>query len=314
MAGTSQIFLIHYKDESINALLQNLPGKQNPYSMHYTQNEDFFLKLPQGYTMPHFRIHHDVNRSTPEPEYLQSLREVVSQLSQIVPDIFRDLTYTFDPQQVFKPRFYAVYGAERERYLYILELDLMYRSRGAEILEKGSNDITPCYRSRNLYLEAVFIPIEASTVTDGNTESFQIFQTLSDTWIGEVGRGYLLRGIWMDDELTKFFSKLFVPNGKRIYPYYPFLCRYKSVCNSVIPPSPEGRSRFLGYLHDAIHYLLPFMPEIQSELKGSPFSPDLPIFQKLKSALPASWSGFLGELKVEAYLNEDQMKEFRIEP
>ncbi len=43
----------------------------------------------------------------------------------------------------------------------------------------------------------------------------------------------------MDADLTKFFSKLFLPAGKKTYPYYPYLCKYKTVCQS--PDRPRSR-------------------------------------------------------------------------
>jgi len=313
MVSTAQRLRIHYIDREINERLENLPGEQPPYTMHFNQSEEFFLKLSESFAVPPLPIHHDVTVDTPDAAYIEALRELIGRLTPLIPDIFRGLTYSFDPTQIFKPRFFAIYRMNDSRYLYLLELDLMYRAQEAEVIKKGTNDITPRYATRNLHLEAIFIPLKDVTEENGRVQAMDIYQTLSETWIGERGRGYMLHGIWMDDDLTKFFSKLFIPDGRKSYPYYPFICRYKSICNAVLPPSPQGKKRFLAYLHKAIQFLEPVIPEIQSELKGSSFSDDLPVFQKLKAAVPDSWGDFLQSLKIEAYLNHQEMKEYRVE-
>lgn len=310
MTSTLQV---SYIDKELNALLGNLSDTQPSYSMHFNHNEEFFLKLSESFDVPHLPIHHDVRLRKPDSGYIDGLKYVISQLVELVPDLFRQATYFFDPKQIFKPRFFSLYRLEDRDYLYILDLDLMFRAQESGVIEKGSNDISPHFRSSHLYAEGIVIPLENVSVREGTIESFQIRQTLSDTWIGEKGRGYRLRGIWMDDELSKFFTKLFLPNGRRSYPYYPFICRYKSICSTVIPLSHEGGEHAMVCLDRALRFLLPSIPGIQRDLKGSSFSKDLPIFQRLKAEVPEIWNTFLKDLKIEVYLTEQGMKEYRIE-
>jgi hypothetical protein len=136
---------------------------------------------------------------------------------------------------------------------------------------------------------------------------------ISQTWIGETGRGYLVRGVWMDNDLTKFFSKLFFPAGKRLYPYYPFFCKYKTVCQMVPDLGAEGKKRALPLLHRAIQYLQPEMERIQKSLRGQGFSDALPEFRELKEKIPPYWQDAWSNLTVTPYLNRNEMKEFKLD-
>ena len=92
----------------------------------------------------------------------------------------------------------------------------------------------------------------------GKVVAFVVKQTISQNWIGETGKGYLVRGIWMDSELTKFFSKLFLPTGKRTYPFYPFTCRYKTrLHDRPRIPHPIPGEKLLPYLHRALSRFSP---------------------------------------------------------
>jgi hypothetical protein len=117
----------------------------------------------------------------------------------------------------------------------------------------------------------------------------------------------------MDNDLTKFFSKLFLPAGKRTYPFYPYICKYKTVCQNLIDPDPETRGALLPYLHRALHYLRPVMPEIEAALKGRDFSENLETYQMLKQNVPAQWTKIWNGLHLEMYLSSGDMKEYRIE-
>ena len=303
-----------YGDPAINERLKQLGAKSNQtYTMHYSQSEDFFLELSSPYTVPSFPIHHDVRQAVPRADYSNSLRQCMDQILLASPGIFSDLTYFFDPGEIIKPCFYRLYKIEDEYYLYLLRINLQYRPLESELLERGKNDSTAVFSTRRLYLESDVLPL-ASVLTElGKVIAFTVKQTISQTWIGETGQGYLVRGIWMDMELTKFFSKLFLPTGKRSYPFYPFTCKYKTICLTIPDPRPENRRTLLPYLHGAIKVLTPRMEDIQQSLKGATFSESLPLFQELRPLVQESLFKPWTNLTVVPYLNANEQKEFRVE-
>ena len=149
--------------------------------------------------------------------------------------------------------------------------------------------------------------------TRSRVHAFSVRQLLSDTWIGETGSGYWAKGIWMDDDLTKFFTKLFLPPGSRIYPHYPFVCRYKTVCRGVLDLSSGSRQRQLSHLDEALSFLEPHMSAIQESLRDRGFSEDMPLFEKLREGVPSCWREVFGDVHIRPYLNEAGMKEFALE-
>jgi hypothetical protein len=304
---------VGYSDRDTNALLESRAEGERPFSRHFNQGEDFFLLLEGPYSVPHLPIHHDVRLLQPDPAYLAALRGVLDQVLELAPQVLKGLQYFFDPAEILRPCFYHLYRVEESLYLYLLRVDLTMRATESTVIERGTNDMTPHYSSRRLFLETTIIPLEEVVRDDGKVKGFRIRQTISQTWIGEYGRGYFQQGIWMDMDLTKFFSKLFLPSDKKTYPYYPYLCKYKTVCRSVIDLSTAGRSSSIPALHRALAFLLPDMDRIQAEMKNASFSEDMSSFQELKARVPASWYEPWAKLKVQAYLNDQDMKEFRIE-
>ncbi len=303
-----------YADRVINEQLaaSRSPAQIN-YSKHFNQNEEYFIEVEHPFMVPSFPIHHDVRQQVPRADYSNALRDFISHLLPQVPDFFSDLTYFFDPAEIQKPCFYRLYKVGDDYFLFLMRINLQFRPLEAELLERGSNDTSSAYRSRRLYFESDVIPL-ASVLTElGKIIAFTVKQTISQTWIGETGKGYLVRGIWMDMELTKFFSKLFLPAGKRSYPFYPFTCKYKTLCLTVLDPTPENRRKQLPLLHAALNLVGPDMDRIQEALKTTPFSEDLPIFSEMKTrvsdGLIKTWSA----LVISSYLNENEQKEFTIE-
>jgi hypothetical protein len=148
---------------------------------------------------------------------------------------------------------------------------------------------------------------------DGIVKAFRIKQTISQTWIGEYGRGYVQQGIWMDADLTRFFSRLFLPPQRRTYPYFPFQCKYKTVCHSLIGLTAEKRSAAVPQLHRILSFLVPEMEMIQNEMRHAVFSEQLPVYQELRRRVPDSWFEALKGVRVDAYLNAADQKEFTVE-
>jgi len=303
-----------YADRIINETLATLrPSKEIPFTLHFNQGEEFFIRLSEPVVVPSFPIHHDVRQGNPSVEYATALRDFIDHLLPAAPPFFSDLTYFFDPAEIQKPCFYRIYKIENSYYLYLLRINLLYRPLESEELQRGTNDRTAAYRSNRLYLESDVIPLVSVITELGKIVAFTIKQTISQTWIGETGKGYLVRGIWTDMELTKFFTKLFMPPGKRTYPYYPFTCKYKTLCLSILDPRPEGRKALVPLLHGALQFLLPDMEKIQQALTTESFSENLPLFKEIRARVPPTLVTPWTNITVTPYLNENEQKEFRIE-
>lgn len=302
-------------DCELNGMLANIPddGTDIRYAVRFNHNEELFLELDSSFLMPRFPIHHDIGSERPSSAYLDSFRILVQQITGLLPELFRGLTYFFDPTEPLKPRFYRIYKVENSLYLFLLRLDLVYRHFQGEIVDPGTNDITPSYRSRRIYIESELIPLASVEWDRGKARVFNVLQLVSNTWIGETGRGYLQHGIWMDNDLSKFFSKLVVPEGSRIYPYYPLFCKYKTLCAQPVPPSPFVRKKILPLLHRVIALLSPEMKSIQASLKSRQFSEDIREFTQLRMRVPSSWLSVLSGISVNSYLNEKEQKEYSLE-
>ena len=313
MEQISNEIRVKYSDAAINAILGSVGEETRPVSRHFNQSEDFFLQLEGEYSVPHIPIHHDVRISVPGDGYLATLRVLTKEIVNLAPQVLKGLTYFFDPAEILRPCFFQIYRVEGSYYLYLLRMDFAMRAADATVRERGTNDMTPSYSSRRLFLEDTIVPLEGVERDDDAAKAFRIRETISQTWIGEQGRGYFVQGIWMDADLTKFFTKLFLPPNKKSYPYYPYVCKYKTVCHSVVTLSPEGRTRTLPHLHRVLQFLLPHLEEIQTEMKGRTFSEELKCFRALKARVPPAWYDIWANLRVEAYLNAADMREFKVE-
>jgi len=310
--SAGQRIVVGYKEPCVNAVLRGLDSDDMPGSPHFNQNEEFFVDLPAEYAVPSLPIHHDVRLPRPEGPYAAAVCEVIEQLARLAPGMFRELTYAFDPTDVLKAHFHRVYSCGGRTYLYLLTVDLTFRPKEHAAVSRGTNDMTAAYRGRRLFVEPVFVPVDAGDAA-GEPLSFEVRQSFSQTWLGERGRGYFVQGIWIDNDLTKFFSKLFLPAGTRAYPFTPFVCRYRTVCETIIDLSPAGRLRRLPCLHRALEFIAPALRRIERELRSESFSENLPLFRELKGALPAEWESFCRGLKLTAYLNAAGMREFSVE-
>ena len=221
MEQISSEIRVGYSDRETNALLESRAEGERPFSRHFNQGEDFFLLLEGSYAVPHLPIHHDVRLPQPDPAYMAALRGVLDQVLELAPQVLKGLQYFFDPAEILRPCFYHLYRVEESLYLYLLRIDLTMRATEGTVIERGTNDTTPQYSSRRLFLETTIIPLDEVVRDDGIVKGFRIRQTISQTWIGEYGRGYFQQGIWMDMDLTKFFSRLFLPSGQEDLSLFP---------------------------------------------------------------------------------------------
>jgi hypothetical protein len=304
---------VTFTDDQINSLLNRERDTVPKPSRHFSQNEEFFLQLSSDFTVPRFPIHHDIEKKRPEKEYLESLRYLLEQVVPLAPSLFRGLTYYFNPTDILRPGFFQIFKIKGKLFLYLLQLDVSFRTHYGTIQQKGGNDKTHTYTTRQLFIDNDLIPLKDYDERDGKIHSFNIEQLVTRTWVGEYGKGYFIQGIWIDRDLTKFFSKLFLPKGKRSYPYYPFPCKHRTICHSVLNFDPAGRKSHLSYLYHAREFLLPYLDEIQETLKDQEFSEELPIFVRIKQQVSEKWNEVWKPLQVKAYLNDRDMKEFSVD-
>jgi hypothetical protein len=309
---------IGYADPGLNETLAAIGRGTQPFSRHFNQFGELFLLLGAEFTVPSLAIHHDVHQSRPEPGYLAHLHEAITSIAGLAPQVFRDLGYFFDQTEILRPCFFQVSRQGDDVFLYLLRLDLALKPNEGEVVERGTNDATPRWRSRKLFLEPAIVPLVEAPASGTRLGGFRVLQAISETYIGEVSDGgaagaYNKQGVWMDPRLTRFFSQLFLPPGARVHPFHPFLCHYKTVCGLPLELSPEGREKAIPRLQRALAFLLPVMDRIQSALGRAEFSESLEIFQELKKKVPESWYEPWRSLRVEAYLNEQDRKEYRID-
>ncbi|SIP89654.1 hypothetical protein SAMN05920897_101181 [Alkalispirochaeta americana] len=298
-------------DETITELLQNPLPQEVSYTAHFNQAEEFFLKLDTAFQVPSFPIHHDVRLATPGREYQKAIQSLLQDLYQLLPEIFQGLRYAFDPREILRPVFYKLFRLEGRHYLFHLRLDISFRPTLHRVIEKGSNDQTPRYESNLAPLEASLLPLADPPVGEEPRE-LRVDQLISDTWIGETGRGYFVEGIWIDNDLTKFFSRLVIPRGKRLYPYYPLTSRFRTLSHTPLDLRVQERPRAVPLLHKTRLFLEPHLEAIQQTLRSEPFSEDLPLFQELKELVPEDLQAPWQDISLRAYLNQDDMKEFEV--
>jgi hypothetical protein len=55
------------------------------------------------------------------------------------------------------------------------------------------------------------------------------------------------------------------------------------------------------------------MRNIEKALKNSVFFEDLPLFQEIKSHVPLEWDEMFKDIRIKAYLNQHDLKEYRID-
>lgn len=312
---------IGWADPVLTRTLASLEAAPRPFAWRFNQFGEPFLLLDAPYTVPRLPIHHDVRRPAPATAHLAAIREALGGIAALVPQAFDGTTWYFDRSDALRPGFYRVHREGDAAFLFLLRIDLAMRPGEGTALERGSPDAKPRWTSRKLYVEPVLVPLAAVPPdADGSGErGFAVTQTISDTYLGEttvtgrVPTGYERQGVWMDPRLTRFFSWLLLPDGPGTYPYYPFQCRFSTVCAMPLDFSAARCAASIPPLRNALDFLVPAMPRIEAALRGTEFSTRLPVFQELKRAVPEHWYEPWCGLRVEAYLNENDRKEYRLD-
>lgn len=281
-------------------------------SLHFNQGEDFFIRLADEVMIPSFPVHHDIRVHHAVEVEKQALLAALTTLAPHVGKFLQDMQFFFDPTENQKPSFIQFLNCEGQLYAGIIRLDLAFRASTCRVVQRGTNDQTASYASRHFVVEADLIPLlDRQRLADGSLE-LTLSQTISETWIGETGRGYFLQGIWLDREISKFFTRLFLPRGKRLYPYYPLNCKYRSTTFQLVDLSPESRIRACRFLHQARQVLEPNIRLIEESLHRQDFSEELDSFVQLKTRVDPAMEAFFTPYAIRSYLNEQEMKEYEI--
>ena len=304
--------IFRYSDPAITDIIGNIQNDSYDYPLYFNQNEDTFIKGKTAFHVPPFSIHHDVKDSKPSEEYLATLRTMIKGLVDLFPNIFAGTRYFFDATEVLRPCFIQLFKVEDRHYLYLLRLDLNIRLSDSNIITPATNDLTAEFSTEKLFLENLIIPIHKPDISSSGG-SIPIERLFDSTWVGESGSGYHINGEWIDRELTKILSALYLPENIRTYPYYPFKCDFNTVTFCPAALSIAGRKNFLSYLHKSLPMIEPELPAIEAEIKREKFSRDLSLYTSLKKKIPEEWTKIWSSLKISPYLNENEMREYSLE-
>lgn len=296
-------------DEGINHSLTAAASTPGRYSRHFSNDEQFFLKLGEPFVVPPFPIHHDVRQTRPDEGYPRLVRKVVEQFALAAPELLSGLRYFFDPGDIGRPAFYRRFDTTDGSFLYLVRLDLRYRPSVHEVLEAGSNDRAPAYRTPELPVEADLLPLAPET--DG--ETLRIREIFSETWVGETGRGYFVQGIWIDRDLTRFLSAAVTPRGHRLYPYFPVTCKYRSLGISLVEFDPDVLEEYATLLTGVCETIEPRAREIEAALKEQDYDPKMPLLEELRDKTPPELTEPWRRFSTKPYLNDRDMREFVLE-
>jgi hypothetical protein len=311
---------INYTNENINRIIQNHPERKTNFTRHFNHNEEYFIRFDSNFHVPQFKIHHDINNIEPAEEYIDKITDLIRNLTFKLPDLFENTIYFFDPLDILKLCFFEIYKYENTDYLFLLKIDLSYKPYVHTLINRGTNDITASYSSNILFLDPVFIPVKEIVKQNNKLNSFIIKSYLSETWIDEKGDFYHKTGYWMDNALTKFFSKLFFRSNRKYYPYYPLICRYNTICQFLYNFSKMTRTESLPFLHNAYQFLMPHLSLIQQTIRKKieynmeDFDKveELGMFKELKNNVPDNFLLFSDSIKIDIYLSKNDMKEYKI--
>ncbi|MFW6368200.1 MAG: hypothetical protein ACOCZ9_00555 [Spirochaetota bacterium] len=283
--------------EQVNILCRSLQGLKDvaDIALMFDEEERSFFRLPVAVPVPSFPVHHDLRNTVPSADYIHRLTSVLNELSAQVPELLVGTRIRFDPARVLQPVFHRPLngsegndGTERNRsepgtsepqVALRVQIDLRSHPQHTRVIRSAGNDYTAEYETRDLYADVEIVAVEE--------DGCSVRQLLSPTWIGERGRGYVAQGIWIDRDLTRFFTALVEPSPAQLYPYYPFSSRFRSLTHR--PPSWKREDITLSverYQHISA-VLFPAIPEIERTFRAKGFSRDLPLISELSGRIPA---------------------------
>ncbi len=297
-------------DDRLNRLCAELHSADDAVgvTMHLDEAERFFLRLPERIQVPSFPIHHQMDIETPPDTYRRSLYELIRQIAREVPGLLAGLTYHFDPRHIFHPVFLRTEEVKNTPVIVRVQFDLGISPKRHAIERAATNDKTAQYVTRDIYTDIDIVP--AHRVPGAVPE---IRRVINNTWIGETGRGYIAQGIWMDRDLSRFFSALVEADGRSLYPYLPFSCRFGSISHR--PPAwrrsdVSRAAERLTVLHEI---LTPIIDDITGVLQFEAFSRSHSLFKRIRKSVPAWLREAFESVDIRAYLRDDGRKEFYID-
>jgi hypothetical protein len=296
-------------DEGINHSLTATSESSKNYTRHFSNDEQFFLKFDEPFVVPSLPIHHDVRISTPAEGYSEIVGSVVTQISPKAPNLLSGLRHFFDPGDIGRPAFYRRIVSGGSEFLYLVRLDLRYRPSVHEVVEAGSNDRAPVYRTTELLLEADLLPLSSNS----DEETLYVREVFSETWIGETGRGYFVQGIWIDRDLTRFLSAVVTPPGHRLYPYFPVSCKYRSLGVSLVEFEDRMLTEYAALLEGIYKAIEPRARDIEAALKERDYDPKMPLLEELRGQMPPELTAPWKRYTTRPYLNDRDMREFALE-
>jgi len=303
-------FLLSTSDPDVTRRLKGLDDAEPALDRRFTQEEDFFLVLDRPFVVDSFEIHHDVHQSSPSDRYRGVIRSVVDAWADQIPAVFQGLSWFFDPKDLFHPLFVQVLSRRGKPYLFVLRPDLTFRGRHDEVLDRGGNDTTPRYSTSSLFLESEVLPLESWDSAPGEKRLF-LSKLFQKTWEGESGQGYFLTGRWIDREISRLLSRVALPQGAKVFPYYPLRCRHDTLSVRCLTPTSEGRKLAAQVLETAWPLVTPWAERIQTELKALPFQDDHPLIEPLRQQWGPVLAPLWASYRLEPYLNENDQKEYR---
>lgn len=306
-----------YSDARINAMLKTPVESKGDTNLtrRFTQNEEFFVELPEPVIVGSFPVHHDIGQKEPDPLLTDVVHSFVTRIQAIVPGLFQNLIHLFDPSSNHRPAFFRLYEIQGIRFLYVLRTDLSFRPTHATRRDRTTNRMTVEYETNHLFLESDLFPLSRVETTGDRISSMQVEQVIRDTWIGETGRGYMRAGMWLDRDITKFFSRLFTPEPLQTYPYYPFTCKYRTIAHATLALSESERQRAVQIARKGREFLLPHIQTIEESLRSvakNEFSESISTFRELRAAARGLLDPVWAEFAINSYLNATDEREFEV--
>lgn len=278
-------FTYHLPLEKDDELRASRDLTHPPPEVSLFQGDKVCYTLAEPIRILSFPIHHDYRDPNPHPVYHEAITNMFSQFKLQLPFSLPMLQWGFDPRKILQPTLYHEIEHQGNRFLFVVQFDLSFRSYWHRSLRRGDNNWTTEYETRRVMMSFDFLPLDLK-LSDSN--DYYVHQFFDSTWIGEEGRGYYLQGIWMDDDLTEFFSLFLMPDLEAYYPFFPLRCRYQSLSANTWKLSHDGVPKLLEFLTPIMSIPKSSLKEIQQQLKKSDSKQRAQLAQTYRSKLGIS--------------------------
>ncbi|MFW6291983.1 MAG: hypothetical protein ACOC7V_06600, partial [Spirochaetota bacterium] len=115
------------------------------------------------------------------PDLAEAVRSVSAQLHRHHSEILGGLTHLFDPSSSARPAYFRLYRMKEITYLYLVRLDLTYRPRRSELVERTTSARTAHYRTSDVFIESDLFPILDVETENNRIRAMELEQSISDT-------------------------------------------------------------------------------------------------------------------------------------